>query len=107
MLYENGFRGLIRSSQKSFGGGYDLIISPISNYLLNFKKGENNEYGKQMLSFGRFFTGLKLNLLFNSKFYSLFNPLTRSHSTPPKCTIVFAIISNRSTSNSYRTCYNS
>jgi hypothetical protein len=30
----------------------DLTISTISNYLLKLKKGENNEYEKQMLSFG-------------------------------------------------------
>jgi hypothetical protein len=44
MVSEDGFRGRIRSSQKSFGGDYDLIITTISNYLLNFKKGENNKY---------------------------------------------------------------
>lgn len=92
MLSEDAFRGLIRSSQKSFGGDYDLIISPISNYLLNLKKGENNEYRKQMLSFGRFFKGLKLML--NSEFYHFFNPLTCSNCTAPNCTIFFAIISN-------------
>jgi len=45
------------------------------------------------------FTGLKLNLLFNSKFYRFFNTLAEQQYIP-KMYHIFSIISNRATSNS-------
>jgi hypothetical protein len=39
-------------AEEVFWWDYSLLIYTISIYLLNFKKAENNEYQKQMLSFG-------------------------------------------------------